>query len=371
MKIVVTGTRGFPNVQGGVEAHCEHLYPHLAALGCEVVVLTRRPYVDPSVEAFKNVKLLSLSCPKQKFLEAIVHTFKSIFKAKKLKADVLHVHAIGPALLVPLARLLGLKVVFTHHGPDYEREKWNAFAKMILRCGEWKGCRFSHEVISVSGHVGRRMEDRYKRKVHVIPNGVEIPQIAESEDALKKYGLEKGKYILTVGRFVPEKGFHDLIEAFKKTQDTGHKTQEGWKLVIVGDADHKDEYSRELKRKGDSGERIVLTGRLTGQPLAELYSYAGLFVLPSYHEGLPIVLLEAMSYGLSCLVSDIPANREVGLENQRHFKPGDIQELSGKLRAFTAISLNEDERRRQVEYIRKSFDWGEIAGRTLEVYRKV
>ena len=358
-----------------MERHTEHLYTELVKLGCDVTVIARAPYVGEEPFEYQGVKVLPIKCPRSKFLEVIVHTYKGIFKAKKIKADIVHVHAIGPALCVPLARLLGLKIVFTHHGPDYERKKWNALAKAVLMHGEWKGCRFSHEVICISKHIAESIKAKFKRDAHIIPNGVKVPQLAGSDEALKQYGLEKGKYILTVGRFVPEKGCHDLVEAFASTA-RGQSPNSGdspprWKLVIVGDADHEDDYSKGLRAKAEGRDNVVLTGRLTGQPLEELYSHAGLFVLPSYYEGLPIVLLEAMSYGLSCLVSDIPANREVGLENQRYFKPGDIEELSGKLRAFMAISLNEEEKQAQISKVAQKYDWGKIALKTLEVYKKV
>ena len=336
-------------------------------------MLTRKPYVDPGIKVYQGVKLIPVSCPKHKFLEAIVHTFKGVFAARKLKGDILHVHAVGPALCVPVARLLGMKVVFTHHGPDYARKKWNVLAKMILKHGEWRGCKFAHEVICISKAIADDIRQRFKREVEVIPNGVAVPshEVTQSQGhtTLKEYNLESGKYVLTVGRFVPEKGFEDLIDAFNAVSN--EPWAEGYKLVIVGDADHEDEYSQSLKLKAQSAERVVLTGRLTGAPLAELYSHAGLFVLPSYYEGLPIVLLEAMGYGLSCAVSDIPANREVGLDPARYFKPGDVDGLAAKIREFSVRPLSVEEKERQMAMIREKYDWGRIAERTMSVYRKV
>ncbi|MBU1044199.1 MAG: glycosyltransferase family 4 protein [Candidatus Omnitrophica bacterium] len=390
LKIIVLGTRGFPNVQGGIEKHCEQLYPIIAGKGHDVTVITRRSYVDPLLKEYKGVKLYPITNLTKKSLEAIVHTFKGVFTARRLGCDVLHVHAIGPSLVVPLARILGLNVVVTNHGPDYNRQKWGGFAKFMLKLGESWGSRFANKVISISKPIADNIKNQYKKEAVIIPNGVVMPEIMETEGALKKYGLEKGKYVLTVGRYVPEKGFHDLMQAFNYARiNTNEKTRidtngkpristndrlidaKDWKLVIVGDADHEDDYSRGLKQNAQENENIVLTGFLTGQPLQELYSHAGLFVLPSYHEGLPIVLLEAMSYGLSCIVSDIPANREVDLSKDRYFKPGDIETMADKISEYMKRPLDDNQRKKQIDYIRGNFDWQKIANKTIAVYESL
>ncbi len=231
------------------------------------------------------------------------------------------------------------------------------------------------------------IREKYGMDVVVIPNGVEVraqEHKGQEHKVLEKYGVEKGKYVLAVGRFVPEKGFDVLMEAFEiassptaPRNDTDIGIKDGWKLVIVGDADHEDAYSLSLKKraqgtrdKGKSAE-VILTGFLTGEPLQELYSNAGLFVLPSYYEGLPIVLLEAMSYGLSCVVSDIPANREVALAEERYFKAGDVEGMASKLLQFMGRPLSVEEKNAQVKLVAERYDWGKIAGETLRVYEGV
>ena len=284
MKIVVLGTRGFPGVQGGVETHCENLYPRLAALGCKIAVFTRAQYVNPSIKEFQGVKLISLTCPRNKFLEAFGHTFKGVLAAKKLRPDILHIHAAGPSLFTPLARILGMKVVITSHGPEHERKKWAGFPSYVLRLAEYLSCTWANRIISVSESNAERLSKKYQKEVVLLPNGVRIPETTKTDDVLKQYGLEKGKYILAVGRFVPEKGFGDLIEAFGViSQGQSPKNGDsplGWKLVIAGRADHEDTYSKELKAKVEdkvkSGIPIILTGFLTGQPLAELYIVSNL-----------------------------------------------------------------------------------------------
>ena len=365
MKVVVVGTRGFPGVQGGVEVHCENLYPRLTEKGCEVIIFTRKPYVDLTLHNYKGIKLIPLSCPKSKFLETFFHTLYGVFYATKIHPDILHVHAIGPSLFIPIARVFGLKVVMTNHGPDYERKKWGRLAKIVLRLGENLGSRWANKIICISETIAENVRRRYKREAAVIPNGVIIPKILQSEDTLKKNSLEKGKYILSVGRFVPEKGFHDLIDAFNELRLTG------WKLVIAGRADHEDRYSRDLKEKAGKNRNIILTGFLTGIALQELYSHAGLFVIPSYYEGLPIVLLEAMSYGLSCIASDIPANKNVELSNDRFFKAGDANALAEKIRELIDKPLSKEEKRKMIDIIAEKYNWTKIADETLKVYKQI
>ena len=153
IKIAVAGTRGFPEVQGGVESHCEHLYPHLVKQGCDITVFARKPYVSSCPYTYKNVSLIPVSCPKNKFMEAIVHTFKSVLRAKKLKPDILHIHAIGPSLFTPLARILGMKVVVTSHGPDYKRKKWSAPAKTFLQFCERMGMTYANQIIAIAKNI--------------------------------------------------------------------------------------------------------------------------------------------------------------------------------------------------------------------------
>jgi len=366
MKIAVLGTRGFPDIQGGVESHCEHLYPRLVRKGCDVTIFTREPYTGNAVREYEGVKLLPLRCPKNKFLEAFIHTFIGVFAAKRIDPDILHIHAIGPSVFVPLARFLGMRVVMTNHGPDYKRKKWGIFARIVLRAGETAGSIFSNEVICISSHIGDDIAGRFKRRVFVIPNGVDVKSPSESQEMLKKYSLAKNRYILAVGRFVPEKGFGDLIDAFSLIQG-GMIAGEKWKLVIVGASDHKDRYAASIEERAGRNPDIVLTGSLTGTALEELYSHAGLFVLPSYYEGMPIVLLEAMSYGLSCIASDIPPNKKLGLADERYFKVGDIHELKEKISIFAGM-LKQEHKKCQIELVRKRFNWDDVAIETLNVY---
>lgn len=361
MKIVVIGTRGIPNIQGGVETHCEQLYPRLVRMGCDVTLIRRSCYVtaDNKISSFNGVMLRDVYAPHAKSIEAIVHSMLGVIEAKRLHADVLHVHAIGPGLCIPFARLLGLKVVGTHHGPDYDRKKWNALAKTMLKLGEWCQAHCSNEVIVISRVIAEIMASKYGRKdTNLIYNGVTVPEKSKEVSYVESLGLKPKKYILALGRFVAEKGFDSLIDAWRKSN-----VSQDYKLVIAGDADHEDEYSLMLKAKAHS-HNVVLTGFIKGEKLNEIMTNAALFVLPSSHEGLPISLLEAMSYNIDVLVSDIPANKLECLDEADFFKCGDVEDMQNHIekKIKNNVALR--------EYDLNAYNWDRIAQHTLDVYRK-
>lgn len=359
MKIVVTGTRGIPNIMGGVETHCEELFPRIAAKGYDVTIIRRKSYVKDSLTEYKGVKLIDIETPKKKSFEAIIHTFKAILKAKSLKADIIHIHAIGPALLTPMARLLGMKVVFTHHGPDYDRDKWGKAAKLILKLGERMGTKYANEVIVISKVINDILVSKYNRRnCRLIYNGVSEPEICDYPEYFQELGIEEGKYILGMCRFVPEKNLHHLVEAFSKINNNGCK------LVLAGDTDFEDEYSRNLKAMAKQ-HGVVLTGFIKGRKLHSLLTHTRCFVLPSSHEGLPIALLEAMSYKVPVIVSDIPANLEVGLKYENYFPVGDINTLANKLQQ------NIDSPYTHVDYDMSIYNWDNISEQVSQIYKNI
>jgi len=368
LRIVVLGIRGFPDVQGGIEKHCQELYPRLIDYNLDITVLARKGYVKGHPFSYKGVKIVPLCAPKSKYLEAICHTALGIFwlAKRRLDFDILHLHAIGPSLMAYPARRLGFRLVITHHGPDYARKKWGTTAKIILRLGERLGAKYADLIIVVSRHIQRLLFEKYESIAVYIPNGVNIDKGSPPGGTLMDFALEKGKYFLTVGRLVPEKGFLDLLDAY-----AGLSTD--WKLAIVGAADHNDGYSNTLRRRADQIEGVVMTGFQADEALSELYSHAGLFVLPSYHEGLPIVALEAMSHKLPMLVSDIPANKEFA-SDEEVFPVGDIEALSERLRDFLenpSLLTSPKTLIQKIELLDRKFNWDDIADRTCKVYRAV
>lgn len=366
LRVIMVGLRGCPGVQGGVEAHAEHLCPLLANLGCDVTVLTRSSFQPRGAgREWKGVKLVTLWAPRSKGLEAFVHTFLGVLYAGIKRPDILHIHAIGPGIMALPARLLGLKVVVTHHGPNYDHQGWGRFSRFVLQLGEFFSMRISQRRIVISHVIRELVLRKHKIGSNLIPNGIVVPEIPATSRALKSFGLERGRYVLLVGRLVPEKRHKNLIEAFQVA------SLPGWKLVLVGGSDHPDAYMREVVRMAGKTPNVVMTGFQTGLALRELYAHAGMFALPSSHEGLPIVMLEALSYGLPVIASDIPANLEIGLGAEHYFPLGNITALAQRLTDFSTRPLAAADRERRRQWVRERYDWREIAARTREVYAAV
>jgi glycosyltransferase involved in cell wall biosynthesis len=285
-----------------------------------------------------------------------------VFVAAVRRPDILHIHAIGPAIVTPVARLLGLRVVVTHHGPDYDRDKWGSFARWVLRTSERLGMRYANRRIAISRVIQNSLKVRYGVDSDLIPNGVSLPDLSTNTDALQSLGIDSGRYVLQVSRMVPEKRQLDLIRAFQEARPAG------WKLVLVGGLD-KSAYCNEVREAAHRGG-VVLTGFLTGSPLQQIYSNAGIFVLPSSHEGLPIAMLEALSFGLPVIASDIAANLEIGLADSSYFPLGDIGALAARLVHCVALPRSVEEREATRSHVLKHYDWDAIAVATVEVYKR-
>jgi len=362
MKIAVVGLRGIPNIMGGIESHCQQIYPRIAKEDVQITVIGRSPYLESRRSEYEGISVIGLWAIQNKFLETFLHTFVAIiYAAIFIRPNVLHIHAVGPALFTPLARLLGLKVVVTHHGADYDRQKWNAIAKFILKSGEKMACLFANKVIVVGRSLTSTLKMKYpkqKDRITFIPNGTlaAFGQGCTERDLPKDLAITSGNYILAVARLVPEKGLHDLVDAYNKSETT-HK------LVIVGDADHNDDYSRKIKSK--ASEKVIIAGRRGGSELQSLYKFARVFVLPSYHEGHPIVALEAISAGTQVLLSDIQPNLDIALQVDCYFRVGDVNSLTNKLNELDNLNLEID----QSAFLAR-YDWDAIAVNTLRQYMK-
>jgi glycosyltransferase involved in cell wall biosynthesis len=366
LHIMMLGLRGFPNVQGGVETHAEHLAPLLANLGCTVEVIVRSPYQDKSIGSkWCGVSFTRIWAPKSKGLEAIIHTFLGVLYAAIKRPDVLHIHAIGPALMTPLARMLGLKVVITHHGPDYDRQKWGGFAKNTLMLGEWMGMRFSNGRIVISNVIRDLVMHKHKVASSLIFNGVVMPNTDISDDHLEQFKLQKNKYILLVSRLVPEKRHHDLIDAFNLANLAGYK------LVFVGAADHQDAYAQSVLQAVKGNPNIVMTGFQTGDHLRALYTHAATFVLPSSHEGLSISLLEALSFGLPVVASNIPANLALELDPKCYFELGNVEALASLLKRNINEPVSIESKIQIRNWVESQYNWRNIANKTFNEYRRI
>jgi len=368
IRVAVLGTRGIPDVQGGIETHCQHLFPRLAKLGFEITIYARKGYVFGPKRGFdyEGVRIYPKPYVRKSSLEAITHTLRCFVAVFRHRPDIVHIHAIGPALFVPLFRLTGAKVIYTHHGQDYARAKWGWFAKFVLRMGERLGTKFANRIIVISHYIQDFLVNTYKsNRTVLIRNGVDIRTDVPAGEAetLAKFNLDSKKYILGCGRFVEEKGFHDLIAAYEKLPDDLRAT---YKLVIAGRPDHASEYSQKLVAMAEKAG-ITLTGFISGDVLCAVQRNAKLFCIPSYHEGLPIALLEALSYNLDVVASDIPANTEVPLPNDCFAKVGNVQDLAEVLEKH----LRKESSQNFTNIIHEYYNWDAIAEQTAAVYKSL
>jgi glycosyltransferase involved in cell wall biosynthesis len=359
---MVLGIRGMPSVQGGVETHAEQLYERLAHLGCDVEVLVRTPFVPSSRRSFGSIRIRRIWSPRTSGFEAVIHSLLGVLYAAVVRPDILHIHAIGPAIVTPLARLLGLRVVVTNHGPDYDRDKWGPFAKWVLRTGESFGMRSANARIAISRVIEQLIHARYGRDSDVIPNGAVPVSLQTDSNEIERFGIQRGRYFLQVGRIVAEKRQLDLIQAFALARTPG------WKLVLVGSG--AGEYTDKVRAAAREAG-VVLAGYQRGTALAQFYTHAGAFVLPSSHEGLPIALLEALTYGLPVLASAIPANLEIGLPSTSYFPVGDVKALAARLVAVARAPLDEAARESRRHWVIEQYDWARIAKQTYAVYHRV
>lgn len=366
MKIAFIGQKGIPAISGGVERHVEELSTRLVKLGHEVYVYTRPNYSPKELKEYKGVKLVSLPSIPSKHLDAISHTFLVCLDVTlRRKVGIIHFHSIGPSSLIWFVKLLNPKipVVATFHTQCYYHKKWGGFARLYLKFGELILCQMANRVITVSKTLRKYAKEKYNRKASYIPNGVAVGKILSPEEIRRKWGLKRGNYILTVSRLVRHKGVHHLIDAYKKL-----KTEK--KLVIVGDGFFTDDYVKELKKMTVGNKSIVFTGEQKGRTLAELFSSAYLFVQPSESEGLSIALLEAMAYGQTVLVSDIPENKEAIGETGFTFKNKDSDDLTERLKyLLDNLDLVKGRKELSRSWVKENYSWDKVVKSVVRVYK--
>lgn len=357
------GLRGIPAKSGGVEAAVEKLAPHLKLKGSDVTVYCRTQYCTERPANFQGVSLKYIPTIDTKYTEALVHSFLCTLDACTKNFDIIHYHALGNGLFSIIPKLFGKKTVVTVHGLDYEREKWGLIAKIYLRLSELILNHSPVSIISVSKKIKRDYKTKFGKEIDYIPNGVD-PAKKTQLNRLRRFELRKGKYILFLSRIVPEKGLHYLINAFSMI-DTEYK------LVIAGDATHTDGYLAQMKQEAKYDDRVVFSGPLFGADKREAFSNAAFFVLPSTIEGMPIVLLESMSYGLCNLVSDIEENLDV-IEKNKYgvsFTAKDTNSLKEKME-WMIRNPKECQRlaNRARNMVIRKYQWDQVAKRTMEVY---
>ena len=354
--------------EGGIEIVVKELCTRLVQDGYPVTCYNRSGHHVSGAEYDQKTEYEGI-CQKKvptiegKGLAAVSSSFFAAFFSAIGHYDVVHIHAEGPAFFAWLPKLFRKRVVVTIHGIDWQREKWKSgFGSKFIRQGEKNAVKYADEIIVLSNGVQTYFKDTYGRETRFIPNGVNRPELRAARQIAAKFGLEKDSYILFLGRLVPEKGIRYLVEAFKQV-----KTDK--KLVIAGGSSDTESFMEELKELAKSDERILFTDFVQGEILDELYSNAYLYTLPSDLEGMPLSLLEAMSYGNCCLVSNIPECTEVVEDKALIFKKSDVNDLRKKLQE----ACDEPEKVKALkeeaaDFICRKYNWDEVVKETLELY---
>ena len=370
MKIAMIGHKRIPSREGGVEIVVEELSTRLVQMGHSVTAYNRKgknvsqkdaDLEEHKLKNYKGIKIVHVPTPDIKSLNAIIYSFLATIMAVFGNYDVIHYHAEGPCSMLIIPHFLGIRTIATIHGLDWQRSKWGGFATKFLKFGEKCAAKYADEVVVLSLNVQQYFKDTYNRETIYIPNGVNESKFKEPDIITKQFGLEKEKYILYLGRLVPEKGITYLIDAYTEL-DTDYK------LVIAGGGSHSSEYVQEVTQKAQKDDRIVMTGFVQGDLLAELYSNCYLYVLPSDIEGMPISLLEGMSYGRKCLTSDIPENTEACQDYAVYFKKSNVEDLRDKLKQSIDHPEIYHSREEIMDYCFNTFNWDKVTGDSAKLY---
>ncbi len=369
MKIAMLGHKRIPSREGGIEIVVEELASSMVARGHNVTCYNRRghhisgaSFDGEKLKEYKGVRLKNVWTIKRRGLAAVTASFFASICAAFGRYDVVHFHAEGPCFMLWLPKLFGKRCIATIHGLDHKRAKWGRFASWYIRTGERCAVKYADEIIVLSESVKQYFADKYGRSTVLIPNGVTRPELKEAKEITERFGLVKDGYILFLGRIVPEKGVRYLIEAYKKSNCN-------IKLVISGGASDTDGFFNEMKELAKDDERILFTGFVQGRLLEELYSNAYVYVLPSDLEGMPLSLLEAMSYGNCCLTSDIPECADVIGQHGVVFPKGNVDALCKKLEQLCALpeAVNEFKRNAS-DFICSKYNWSDVVDKTLKLY---
>lgn len=359
------GHKRVPSREGGVEIVVEELSTRLVKMGHQVDIYNRKgknvqdknaDKQNKRIKEYKGTRIITIPTINKKGIDALIYSFFASIRALFGKYDVLHYHAEGSCAMLWIPHLFRKRIVVTIHGLDWQRSKWGGFATKYIKFGEKLATKYADEIIVLSKGVQKYFKDTYNRDTHFIPNGVNKPTIRKSDIIKKKYGLDENQYILFLARIVPEKGVQYLIDAYKQINTDV-------KLVIAGGASHTNDFLEEIKRKASEDNRIIMTGFVQGEEFEELYSNCLIYCLPSDVEGMPISLLEAMSYGKLCLVSNIEENVQV-IENMGvTFEKGNINDLKYNLENIlnSEQEINKEEIKK---YILMKYNWDDMVNKT-------
>lgn len=370
LKIAMLGHKRIPSREGGIEIVVEELCTRLVRKGCSVTCYNRcghhvsgKEFDEKIGKEYKGIRLKTVPTVEKKGLAAVTSSFFAALFCTFGRYDVVHIHAEGPAFFCWLPKISGKKTICTIHGLDWKRQKWQGgFGSQFIRLGEKMAVKYADEIIVLSKGMAQYFKDTYGRKTRFIPNGVSRGKNIAANLIVEKFSLNKDSYILYLGRIVPEKGVRYLVEAFRDVNTDK-------RLVIAGGSSDTDEYMEKLKELASGDNRIIFTGFVQGKVLQELYSNAYLYTLPSDLEGMPLSLLEAMSYGNCCIVSDIPECTEVVQEKALVFKKSDVNDLKQKLQyACDCPDVVQKLKKQAADYICRKYNWDNVAEQTLGLY---
>ena len=370
LNIVMLGHKRIPSREGGVEIVVEELSTRMAAAGHRVTCLNRagkhvsgKEFEAEKCRHYKGVQIKTVPALDKRGLAAMTASVTGAIAAAFSNCDAVHFHAEGPCAMLWLPKLFGKRCIATIHGLDHQRAKWGWFARNYILLGEKCAAKYADEIVVLSKGVQQYFLDTYGRETVFIPNGVTRPTIREAGEITEKYQLKKDSYILFLGRLVPEKGIPYLIDAFRQV-----KTEK--KLVVAGGSSDTREFADQLKALAAGDDRILFTGFVQGRMLEELYSNAYLYVLPSDLEGMPLSLLEAMSYGNCCVTSDIEECASVIEAHGVTFPKGNVQALRETLQQLCNSSEQVREyQKTSAEYITRKYNWDDVTEKTLELYQ--
>lgn len=368
MKIAIIGHKRIPSNEGGIEKGVEQHAVRMVEKGNDVTVYNRgghnvfgKEYDGKKIKEYKGIRIVTI--PTIKGAACVpIYSFLATIHAAFTRYDCVSYRASGSCVMIPLAKLFGLRVVASLHGIDSMRDKWAGFASRYLEFGERMAATKADVCLVLSKNMKEYIDTKYGVNSVLFVNGIDKPKLHMADIIKNKYGLSKDDYILSLGRIVPEKGIQYLIQAFKKCNTDK-------KLVIAGGAESNKEYYHHLLDMAKGDDRIMFTGYVYGQEVQELYSNAYIFVLPSNLEGMANVLLEAMSYGNCCLVSNIPENAEVIHDKAVLFEKGNITDLRNRLQ----LLLNDQiliykYKESAASYILKQYNWDLVVDQMLRVY---
>lgn len=371
LKIAMLGHKRVPSREGGIEIVVEELSTRMVKLGHQVTCFNRKGHhvsgsefdANPLSE-YKGVKLKTVWTLDKKGLAAITSSLSAAIKAAFGKYDIVHFHAEGPCAMLWIPKIFGKRCIVTIHGIDWQRAKWGGFASKYIKFGEKVAVKYADEIIVLSESVQKYFKSTYGRETVFIPNGVNRPVVREPQLIKEKFGLNKDDYILFLGRLVPEKGITYLIKAFRQINTDK-------KLVIAGGSSDTDEFLQELKEFAKGDDRIIFTGFVQGRLLEELYSNAYVYVLPSDLEGMPLSLLEAMSYQNCCVVSDIAECAEIVEDKAVVFQKSNVEQLKEKLRYLCDHPKQVKMYKNSAsDFICQKYNWDDVVDKTVALYRK-